>query len=199
MIWCMLFVSLPFSVYGIDLSRLYGHLRPPVQKRSGRFSPFIHYYYFLLLMSHAGKCINNDERRKSIFIVHVPCLFMIPMAWYRVIDTMNYSNAHYDGHALRKWLYPQTYQSTNIPEQLLVNIISMRSGYWLDISRRRHYFALMDTLYPIQFRVKLDWFPFRPLRTRPTTQNQRLKKDCQSFCVAAPRNKWIGWAHAFHT
>lgn len=36
-IWYLLFVSLPFSVFGIDLSRLYGHLRPPVQKRSGKF------------------------------------------------------------------------------------------------------------------------------------------------------------------
>lgn len=31
----LIFSVLPLSVRGIDLSRLYGHLRPPVQKRSG--------------------------------------------------------------------------------------------------------------------------------------------------------------------
>lgn len=39
LIWYIFFVSLPFSVFGIDLSRLYGHLRPPVQKRSGKLCP----------------------------------------------------------------------------------------------------------------------------------------------------------------
>lgn len=38
LIWYIFFVSLPISVFGIDLSRLYGHLRPPVQKRSGKFN-----------------------------------------------------------------------------------------------------------------------------------------------------------------
>lgn len=45
LIWYIFFVSLPFSVYAIDLSRLYGHLRPPVQKRSGKW----HYLYFIVL------------------------------------------------------------------------------------------------------------------------------------------------------
>lgn len=34
-IWLAVFVTLPFAVFGIDLSRLYGHLKPPVHKRSG--------------------------------------------------------------------------------------------------------------------------------------------------------------------
>lgn len=34
-LFCVLFVSMPFSALAIDLSRLYGHLGPPPQKRSG--------------------------------------------------------------------------------------------------------------------------------------------------------------------
>lgn len=71
LIWFMLFVSLPFSVYGIDLSRLYGHLRPPVQKRSGRFSTLSS---IVIRHIHRQKCINSrtgptdrNERKKKQF------------------------------------------------------------------------------------------------------------------------------------
>jgi len=37
-LFCVLLVAQqPFYVFGIDLSRLYGHLGPPVQKRNGKF------------------------------------------------------------------------------------------------------------------------------------------------------------------
>lgn len=46
LIWYILFVSLPFSVLCIDLNRLYGHLRPPPQKRSGKYLIWIHFSIF---------------------------------------------------------------------------------------------------------------------------------------------------------
>lgn len=40
----VLLVMLPLNVAGIDLSRLYGHMGQPIQKRSGKFIFFKFYF-----------------------------------------------------------------------------------------------------------------------------------------------------------
>lgn len=67
-IWLAVFVSLPFCVFGIDLSRLYGHLGPPVQKRaSGKhtllFIPFVFQYYCKISDYHRIFCFTTPSVR----------------------------------------------------------------------------------------------------------------------------------------
>lgn len=92
LIWYILFVSLPFSVLGIDLSRLYGHLRPPPQKRSGKCLILINYFSIPAYVCHLhGQLSHVLWGRSATFDSH-SIKYLFANAWQVAVLHLQYFN-----------------------------------------------------------------------------------------------------------